>query len=249
MRLTLLALLAAAAFPAAAQTWEPYSFAESGFTAQFPVKPSSSKASYTTAQGLTVPAMTYAAEQDGVVYAVTVADFSGADLQQAAAIDDAVKALARTGEIKVDVSARIDREFGRELSILGKDGTRTTAAVFFVNRKLYALTGKAAPSASPAAVARTTRFEETLEFEGEAAGRPENQPEGARRGPGRFGPPGQGGPRRPPPQAFEACQGKAQGAPVQLTTPRGVIPATCETMPGGLAARPLRPPPGEGPPG
>lgn len=245
MRLSLPLLLAAVAVcgPAAAQTWQPYNFPESGFTAQFPAQPTAAKGSYTTGRGLTVPAMTYAVEQEHVLYAVTVADFSKADLNSQAAIEDAVKALGGTGEVKVDVSARIDREFGRELSILGKDGARTTAAVFFVNHKLYRLTGAALPSAPPSGAGRTTRFEETLEFDGEAAGRPENQL-GGQGGPG--------GPRRgPPPQAFEACEGKAQGDAVQLTTPRGVVGATCETMPRGLAARPLRPPEGEGgpPPG
>jgi hypothetical protein len=240
----MLILLAAACVggPASAQTWQPYNFPESGFTAQFPAQPTSAKSSYATLKGATVPAMTYAVEQDHVRYAVTVADFSQSDTTSQAAIDDAVKALSATGEVKVDVAARIDREFGRELSIVSKDGARTTAAVFFVKHKLYQLTGTALASAPQSGAARTTRFEETLEFDGEAAGRPENQPggEGGR---------GPGGPRRgPPPQAVEACKGRSPGDAVKLTTPRGVVDATCETMPRGLAARPLQPPEGDGPP-
>jgi hypothetical protein len=176
----MLILLAAACVggPASAQTWQPYNFPESGFTAQFPAQPTSAKSSYATLKGATVPAMTYAVEQDHVRYAVTVADFSQSDTTSQAAIDDAVKALSATGEVKVDVAARIDREFGRELSIVSKDGARTTAAVFFVKHKLYQLTGTALASAPQSGAARTTRFEETLEFDGEAAGRPENQPGG-----------------------------------------------------------------------
>jgi len=245
----LLILLAAAAGRAGAQTWEPYSFSESGFTAQYPARPSASAGSYTTSTGLVVPAMTYKAEQDGVTYSVTVADFSGKPPGQDAAIEDGVKVLARTGEIKVDARARIDRDWGRELSIAGRDGTLTAAAVFFVKGKLYVLTGTVSPSASPTAAMRATRFEETLEFDGGAALRPENRPGFPGGGAGRPAG-GPGGRPMPPPQAFEACRGKALGDAVQLVTPRGALPATCENFPKGLAARPLRPPSeGESPPG
>jgi len=59
------------------------------------------------------------------------------------------------------------------------------------------------------------------------------------------GPGGQG----PPPQAFEDCRGKQAGDVVQHTTPGGVVAATCEDTPQGLAARPTQPPGGrpEGP--
>lgn len=57
---------------------------------------------------------------------------------------------------------------------------------------------------------------------------------------------------RPPPQAFEDCQGKSAGDAVQHTTPHGVVDATCEESPEGLVARPLHPPAGnsrpQGPP-
>lgn len=50
-------------------------------------------------------------------------------------------------------------------------------------------------------------------------------------------------PREPPPQAYEDCKGKKEGAVVQITTPReGKISATCTTSPKGLFAKPERPP-------
>lgn len=49
--------------------------------------------------------------------------------------------------------------------------------------------------------------------------------------------------REPPPQAYEACKNKKEGAVVDITTPReGKISATCTTSPKGLFARPERPP-------
>jgi hypothetical protein len=236
--------------PAAAQSWTPYDYAEAGFTAQFPAQPTASKGAYTTAEGLTAPTVTYAVEQDGVRYAVMVADFSKTDLKRQAAIDDAVKALARSGTVQVDVAARIDREFGRELTVLGPDGARITAAVFFVNGRLYELTGRTTPAAAQTGSARAARFEESLEFDGEAAGRPENRLGGRPPGGGPGGADDGGRRRRTPPQqAFDDCIGKAEGDAVQHTTPRGsVVAATCVATPRGLAARPIRPPDGPGPP-
>ncbi len=48
--------------------------------------------------------------------------------------------------------------------------------------------------------------------------------------------------RRPPPQAFEDCKGKAAGDAVKHTTPEGEVPATCTESPEGLVARPDRRP-------
>jgi Spy/CpxP family protein refolding chaperone len=46
----------------------------------------------------------------------------------------------------------------------------------------------------------------------------------------------------PPPQAYEDCRGKQAGDAVQHTTPEGVVAATCEETPQGLAARPTQRP-------
>ncbi|GAC16128.1 hypothetical protein [Aliiglaciecola lipolytica] len=48
---------------------------------------------------------------------------------------------------------------------------------------------------------------------------------------------GRGG--KPPPEAFEACEGKSEGDEVSFTTPRGDnITASCKTMQNELVAVP-----------
>jgi hypothetical protein len=53
------------------------------------------------------------------------------------------------------------------------------------------------------------------------------------------------GQNRPPPrQAFDDCKEKKPGERVEHTIPdKGTVPATCESSPDGLVARPDRPPP------
>jgi hypothetical protein len=240
------ALLLAAAGPARAQDWKEYAYPDAGFSAQFPVQPTVAQLQY-KAGGVTAPARVYAAHQGSADYSITVADLSGSSLDSKAAIDGAVKDFAAAGAIKVDVTERIDRQFGRELTLEGGDGSHTATAIFYVDRKLYILAGRTEPSGAPLAV----RFQQSLQFV-DAQGKPPRRPED---GPG-FGPPagdgdpqggGPDGVRRPPPQAFADCKGKGVGVAVQHKTPRGdIVAATCVQTPEGLAARPDRPPEGAG---
>jgi len=59
------------------------------------------------------------------------------------------------------------------------------------------------------------------------------------------------GKRTPPPEAYAACEGKAAGDSVTVTTPRGeTLTAVCRELDGKLAAMPKGGPPrpGGGPP-
>lgn len=235
------ALLFAVAGPAQAQDWKEYAYPDAGFSAQFPAQPSVAESQY-KAEGLSAPAKVYAARVGSADYSVTVADLSKSGVGKDAAIDGAVKAFTAKGAVKLDVTERIDREFGRELTVAGADGSHTATAIFYVNQKLYILAGRTEPVGAPLAV----RFQQSLQFV-DAEGKPPRRPED---GPG-FGPPagdgdpqgpGPNGLRRPPPQAFADCRGKSEGAAVQHTTPRGDrVAATCVQTPDGLAARPDQP--------
>jgi hypothetical protein len=147
-----------------AQGWKEYSYPKDGFAVQFPAAPAESKTTYKTWTGMTLPAVTYSVQQDNVVYSVTVADFSGAGLGEQAAMDDAIKALGQTGEIKIDTTERINRNYGHDITLVGKDGGRSAIAIFFANQQLYELTGKALPPEAEAGSGKTARFQQTLVF-------------------------------------------------------------------------------------
>jgi len=240
------ALLVAAASPARAQDWKEYAYPDAGFSAQFPAQPTVAERPY-KAGSLSAPAKVYAAHQGAADYSVTVVDLSASGVGKEAAIDGAVKAFAASGAVKVDVTERIDREFGRELTIADQAGGRTATAIFYVKGRLYLLAGRTDAAGAPLAV----RFQQSLQFV-DAQGKPPRRPEdGAGFAPA---PDGNGqiaeGRPRPPPQAFADCRGKSEGSAVRHTTPRGdVVAATCVTTPDGLAARPNQPfdgPPPEG---
>ena len=65
--------------------------------------------------------------------------------------------------MKLNISHRIYRVYCRQLSILGTDGSRSMAALFDYNGRLYQIEGKASPGAS-ATAADIMRFQQSLIF-------------------------------------------------------------------------------------
>lgn len=159
--------LACAAWMAAAApgfAWDIFTFPEAKFAAQFPAEPQVAQARYRTTAGLEAPAQRWSARDGNVAYTVTLVDFSGTALDKDAAIADAVKAFGQDGEVLVDVEARINAEWGRELSVKRRDGGHDIVAIFFFDDHLYVLNGRAAPPDPSAATANLIRFQQSLNF-------------------------------------------------------------------------------------
>jgi len=157
-------LIAALLFtaPVQAQEWKEYSYRDDGFTVHFPGAPKVEDVTYKTMDGTSVKARTYSLEQDSTMLAVTVADFSSLKMSEENAIEQAVKQLISEGEVKVDIPHRIDSTYGRQLTIYGKDGSRSSIAVFYRNNKLYLANGKILPTNSDMASGDGVRFQQTL---------------------------------------------------------------------------------------
>jgi hypothetical protein len=164
-------LVLAMAGPARAGAWKEYAYPDAGFSAQFPVRPTVAALQY-QAGNVSAPARIYFARQGSAEYSVTVADLSGSPVDKDAAIAGAARVFAATGAVKLDVIERIDREFGREMTVAGSDGSHTATAIFYVNQKLYVLAGRTDPASAPLAV----RFQQSLQFV-DAQGKPPRRPE------------------------------------------------------------------------
>jgi hypothetical protein len=159
-----LALAASLGAAAPALAWDIFSFPDAKFAAQFPAQPRMDQARYRTTAGLDVPAQRYSAQDGNVVYVLTLADFTGTALEKEEAIADAVKAYGSQGKVLVDVEARINAEYGRELSVDRHDGGHDILAIFFFDQHLYVLNGRAAAPNPGAATANLIRFQQSLNF-------------------------------------------------------------------------------------
>jgi hypothetical protein len=163
------ALVAAAllvSLPASAQEWKEYSYPDSGFYVHFPADPKIEDSTYTM-DGKTVKARVYSLEQDNILYAVTVADFSSENMREESTIDQAVKQEIGDGEVVMDIPHRINSTYGRQLMIKGKDDSRSSVAVFFRDKKLIVANGKILASNPDKSAGEGMRFQQTLGWPGQ----------------------------------------------------------------------------------
>jgi len=169
MRLIAFALAAfVAGGPAAAQTWQEYSYPAYSFTVAFPADPKVEATTYRVADGRTVEAHVYSVHQNDSVLTVTVAELANTGLEESAVLDHAIKTLSEGAEVKLNIPHRIYQVYGRQLSIAGADGSRSTVAVFDFNGRLYQIEGKALPGANPLDM---LRFQQSLVFTGGGSNR------------------------------------------------------------------------------
>lgn len=155
---------------AAAQSWQEYTSPDKMFTVMFPANPQVQTTTYQVAPGRTVPARVYTSRQNNGVFTVTVADV-GNGLQENAVLDQAMKQLSANGEVKVNIPHRIYQVYGRQFSIEGKDGSRSTTAVFYSNARLWQIEAKVMRGGNDIDL---IRFQQSLVFDRSLSNRSED---------------------------------------------------------------------------
>ena len=166
MRLFAYVLAAVAAVgagsPAAAQSWKEYSYPAYAFTVSFPAEPTVESTTYQAANGQPAPARIYSVANGSGVFKMTVVELANAGLDETAVIGHAVKTLSQGGQVKLDIPHRISQVYGRQLSIQGTDGSRSSIALFYHKLRLYQIEGKALPPGNSTSDA--IRFQQSLVF-------------------------------------------------------------------------------------
>jgi hypothetical protein len=169
MRLIAFALAAfVVAGPAAAQNWQEYSYPDYSFTVAFPAAPQVEAATYQVAEGRAVEARVYSVRENDSVLKVTVAELGNTGLEESTVIDHAIKTLSESGEVKINIPHRVYQVYGRQLSIAGTDGSRSTVALFDFNGRLYQIEGKMLSGGNPLDM---LRFQQSLVFTGGGSNR------------------------------------------------------------------------------
>jgi hypothetical protein len=188
--------MAVLANSAVADDWMEYSYPELGFSVSFPAAPASETMPYRTVEGAMANETQYSVQQENSAYRVSIIDFGNVTFDRDAAIEEALNEFRGKGDVKVDIPARVNRNFGRQLSIVAKDGSRSSVAVFFANNRIYEIEGTILASNPDPNSGDAIRFQQSLRFTGNNAAPPFG-------GRGRFGrggrrpfpppPPGNGG--------------------------------------------------------
>lgn len=212
-RIALIFALFAISGPAAAQSWTEYSYPDDAFRVSFPAEPKIETTTYQAADGHAVPARVYSVAQDNAEFRMTIADLTETGLAESAVIDQAIATLAQSGEVKINIPARVSRVFGRQLSIQGTDGSRTSVALFDYKGRLYQIEGKSLPNRN--ATADAIRFQQSLIFtdNGTNAAPGERGPRGERGERGEHRRDRAGGPRGAAAKAPDAAAPGSETAP------------------------------------
>jgi hypothetical protein len=172
-------LLFASAMPAAAQSWQEYSYPDQSFSVSFPAAPQIGTATFKVADDRAVEAHVYSLRRNDAEFKITVANVGDPGLEEKTVIDHAIGALSEGGEVKVNIPHRVNRVFGRQLSVLQGDGSRTSVALFDYNGRLYQIEGKSLPTGGDA-TADAIRFVQSLSFTGGGSNRSADETRAAR---------------------------------------------------------------------
>ena len=164
---TFIPVIFAVTGPASAQNWQEYSYPDYSFRVSFPADPQIETTTYQITDDRAVEARVYAVHRKDAEFKVTVAELADPAPEETALIDHAIRMLSAGGEVKVNIPHRINRVFGRQLSILQGDGRRAAVALFDYNGRLYQIEGKSVPTGTADAI----RFVQSLIFTGGGSNR------------------------------------------------------------------------------
>ncbi len=164
LRIALIALVSMLASNAAfAQSWKEYTYPQYSVALSFPAEPKVETISYRTAEGASAEARVYSVTHDNAALRMTIVDLSDMQTEEKTVIDHAIETLSEEGEVKLDIPHRVGRVYGRQLSIAGKDGSHSSIALFYFQKRLYQIEGVSGAHGEDA-TAEAIRFQQSLNF-------------------------------------------------------------------------------------
>jgi hypothetical protein len=182
IRLAPAALILCIAAPGFAQEWLEYYSKPDAFLVNFPGQPQVRNITYATEYGLTLPAHLHIYEQEPNRFSVTIVDYGNVMTLHAdrvkgcklypdqctnqganelrGALDYAVsRFITRDGKVTYYAFANSDRVDGRRVQLTNPDKSRTFAAIYMHENRLYILEADVPATAPPPAL-----FQQSMGF-------------------------------------------------------------------------------------
>jgi len=151
-----------------ASAWEEYIYLDQGVAISFPAKPQAMKSTYDSTLAKGLPSMIYSAEDDHVVYKLTVVDLTSRPDAGANFVNDAAYKLIREGDVLFTDFTRV---YQNERSIHGvtvvvdrKDGTRVRTSLYYNKSRLYIAGATVLPARSDKDMTTPSRYDQTIRF-------------------------------------------------------------------------------------
>jgi hypothetical protein len=153
---------------AQAATWEEAVYLDQGVAISFPAKPQATRSTYDSILAKGLPAMVYAAEDDHVVYRLTVVDLTGRPDSGANFVNGAAYELIRQGDVLFTDFTRV---YQGERSIHGvtvvvdrPDGNRVRTSLYYNKGRLYIAEAIVLPARGDKDMTTPSRYDQTIRF-------------------------------------------------------------------------------------
>jgi hypothetical protein len=155
---------ALAATPAAA-AWRSYISHPLGFAFAAPGELKMEKGSYRGAVAGPRETTVYRFADDDIEYKAEVIDMTGAANDAASLLGEAEYLFQDGKTVLMDVFGRVDRQYGRKLTIdLPNNGGRTSAAFYFINGRIVSLQATVLPANGDYDTPEMARFVDSITF-------------------------------------------------------------------------------------
>ncbi len=169
MRLTALAILAGATLAAmtapATAAWRGYISHPLGFAFAAPGELKVEKGTYRGAVAGAHDTLVYRFLDDNIEYKAVVVDLTDKANDAATLLGEAEYLFQEGNKLLMDAFGRVDRQFGRKLTIdLPNNGGRATAAFYFINGRIVSLQATVLPANGDYDSPETGRFIDSISF-------------------------------------------------------------------------------------
>ena len=161
---TAVAALMALTAPASA-AWDGYISHTFGFAFAAPGELKMEKSSYKGAIAGTRDAIVYSTVDDNIEYKAIVIDTTAVANQSATLLGEAEYIFQDGQKLLMDAFARVDRHYGRKLSVdLANNGGRKIAAFYFINGRIISLQATVLPANGDYDNPELARFVDSITF-------------------------------------------------------------------------------------
>lgn len=169
MRSTALAILLGAALAAmtapAMAAWHAYISHPMGFAFAAPGELKVEKGAYRGAVAGPREALVYRFVDDNIEYKAVVVDMGDRANDAATLLGEAEYSFQEGKKVLMDTFGRVDRQYGRKLTIdLPNNGGRTTAAFYFINGRIVSLQATVLPANGDYDTPEMGRFVDSITF-------------------------------------------------------------------------------------
>jgi hypothetical protein len=169
LALALLALIVGVTSANAAAVWKEYIYLDRGVAIQFPAPPKATTGTYKSS--LVKDALKtaiYSAEDDHVIYRMTVVDLAGRNEAGVNFLGEAAYNLMRTGDVIFNDVPRVYQDekaiYGSTLVVDQMDGKRVRTSLYYNKGRLYIAEAIVLPERGDKDMITPSRFDQTVRF-------------------------------------------------------------------------------------